>query len=137
MHTHTFDMRVSDHEIMLEEVLTVVPDNSWAWSLCDFDGTGIPPRNMTMKAFISLVTRSEYGYFFTWNELLNFARTVRDLHMCLLFAAKNTADLVFTDPDEADFDKAIMVIEGFDSTTWSIQSKQQDLVARFSSRFFR
>lgn len=105
-------------KMTLSDLLNKIPDNNWKWSLFDFEGVGVAPHGMGMPEFEELVASERYGFYFNWDELKLFGKTISDVKSCVLVAVKKPVeyDLLMEENDDV-----IAYIGIFDSTNWELK----------------
>jgi hypothetical protein len=105
----------------LDSLLTLIPDNDWAWSVLDFDGIGHGPAGLGYAEFRDKVNSSPQGYVMSWGQVREFAAGVRQCFDLLLVAAR---DRRLLDPERFaadDFAGCLLVLTASDSTWWAVE----------------
>lgn len=107
--------------ITLGDIERKLPENAWTWHVLDYQGIGTAPNDLPMADFEELAR--QVGYRFDWPSFRQFAEQAEQSWWCLIVAL---------DPDDArsakeivasDCDGAYVAIEAFDSSTWTIRSR--------------
>ncbi len=106
--------------VTLADVISLVPANAGTWHVLEFEGIGIPPGDLMMQDFEAL-TRSQ-GYSTDWQSFRRFARDTEQTSNCLIVALDPTDGRDRRQIIESECKGAHLVVEAFDSTTWTIRS---------------
>lgn len=131
MPTKTFPMqRINGSAVTLYELLSAVPDNIWNWFVLDFYGAGSAPGGRAMASFEEETRSHENGIPMTWTELNAFARAVDHTIDCLIIATVPGHDVSRERIDKQDFSGCEVVLEGFDSTEWTVWSRDSSVSDR-------
>jgi hypothetical protein len=105
----------------LDDLVSLIPDNGWVWSVLDFDGI---VQGVTGREYAELqqkMASSLQGYVMTWAQVRDFAAGVRQCFDLLLVAAEEHRLL---DPDRfaaGDFTGCSLVLTAGDSTWWTVE----------------
>jgi hypothetical protein len=126
-----FPMHRDDSIVALADILAVINPGRWTWRVLDFDGVGIGPGGMWMSEFDRIV--HENGYLMNWQELNQFASGLDQTWDCLIVALtpddkRSRQELLDSKCADAEF-----VIEGVDSDSWEVCSKDQSLLKELSN----
>jgi hypothetical protein len=121
MHTFMFSRRRLDGFFReLPVFIKQINGEGLIWSILDYDGFGLAPKDMSMQEFGNQIYEREQGYLLSWSELLEFSSKQDTCHECMIVAVKNDADINKQKIFNGDFESLIFVIENFDSTFWRI-----------------
>jgi hypothetical protein len=104
----------------LAELLALVPDNDWVWSVLDFDGIGAVPDGLGFEEFGRLVLTSPVGYPLSWEHVRAFAAGLDQCWDLLLVAVEDRAHLSPERLAASDFGGCLVVFEAIDSGTWEV-----------------
>ncbi|MFE7186432.1 hypothetical protein [Streptomyces erythrochromogenes] len=105
----------------LDDLLSLVPDNDWTWSVLEFDGIGHGPAGQGYAAFREKVNASPQGYVMSWPEVAEFSAGIRQYFDLILVAVSNR-DLLSAERLEAqDFGQCLVVFTAGDSAWWAVQ----------------
>ena len=120
-----FPMHVKGKKITLQEVLAVMGPEAVRY--CDrqlrlvyLDVVGRAPKGMTMRDFKSQIRTEINGYPMTWQELSPMSEAIEDLNECLIVGTFPGREIDAERVRAEEWDDCCCVIEGFDSSTWSI-----------------
>ncbi|MGV9887274.1 hypothetical protein [Streptomyces sp. NPDC003395] len=105
----------------LDDLLALVPENNWVWSVLDFDGMGQGPDGLGYEEFRQKTASSPQGYVMSWAQIREFAAGVRQCFDLLLVAARERRGL---DPERlaaGDFGGCLLVLTASDSTWWTVE----------------
>ena len=116
-----FSMHQPSRLITLGDIVRSLPENAWIWYVLDYQGIGVAPNGMTMPDFEELA-RSE-GFPFDWSSFRRFAEQAEQSWWCLIAAVDRDDRRSAKNIVASDCDGARMVIEAFDSSTWTIRSR--------------
>ncbi|QES25568.1 hypothetical protein DEJ47_03035 [Streptomyces venezuelae] len=118
------EFRMHDTEggiVGLDNLLALVPDNNWVWSVLDFDGICQGAAGLGYVEIREKVASSPQGYVMSWTQVREFAAGVRQFFDLLLVAAREQR---LFDPKRlaaGDFAGCCMVLTASDSTWWSVE----------------
>ncbi|WP_345963442.1 hypothetical protein ABDE16_24415 [Streptomyces sp. BRB040] len=104
----------------LADVLAVIPENDWVWSILDFDGVGRFPDGLDYHDFRDKVLATREGYVMSWPQLQGFAAGIRQFFDLLAVAVKERDDLA---PDRFavdDFGGCLITLAAIDSGSWEV-----------------
>ncbi len=118
--------------VQLAELLKMIPNNNWSWRVLDFDGMGILSINMSMEEFEERVRSTPTGYRLSWRELKIFAEKLEQTWDCLIVAVESESDLVAEELSTDNFDRCLVVLRAFDSTSWSVSARDMQLLKKFT-----
>ncbi|MFE1377950.1 hypothetical protein ACFW6S_03180 [Streptomyces sp. NPDC058740] len=104
----------------LAELLALVPDNDWVWSILDFDGIGGVPDGFEFQEFRSAVHASPAGHVMSWNQVRRFAAGVGQFFDLLLVAVEDRGRLSPERLAVDDFGACLLVLEAVDSGAWEV-----------------
>lgn len=142
MDSTTFRMQGPGNYVRLADLLPSIPDNDWVWSILECDGTGIMPNGMSIDAFEEMVHASPTGFVLHWPELKTFATSLESNHFLLVVAVRSAEQLVAAELDVDDFSHCLVVLEAFDSTSWTVAAQpgaanEHDIVEAVRARYSR
>lgn len=142
MDSTTFRLQGPDYYVRLADLLPLIPDNDWVWSILECDGTGIMPNGMSVDAFEELVHASPTGLVLRWPELKAFATGLEWNHFLLVVAVRSVEQLVAAELGVDDFSTCLVVLEAFDSTSWMVAvqpgvTNEHDIVEAVRARYSR
>lgn len=135
MQTITFSAFRNDQSLVqLTELLAAMPANDWVWHILEFEGMGKAPNDLSMQAFEDLARLNPQGYVMTWAELQDFAKPLIQTIFCLIVAIKpsQTPPSIRAKALENDFNGFEVVIDGFDSTDWTISTRHPEIMAKLA-----
>ncbi|MDH6539935.1 hypothetical protein ACFXJO_30345 [Streptomyces lavendulae] len=140
MDTTEFRLQGPDHYVRLADVLPLIPDNDWVWSILEVDGVGVMPQGMSVDAFEDLVRSSPTGFILSWSELKAFAADLEQNHWLTVVAARSADDLVPAELRVDDFSRCLVMLEAFDSGSWTVAARPgttaaYDIVEAVRGRF--
>ncbi|MFE7412465.1 hypothetical protein [Streptomyces laurentii] len=104
----------------LAELLALVPDNEWAWSVLDFDGIGAVPDGLGFEEFGLVVLTSPVGFPMSWEHVRAFAVGLDQCWDLLLVAVEDRAHLSPERLAASDFGGCLVVFEAIDSGAWEV-----------------
>lgn len=104
----------------LVDVLALVPDDDWVWSILDFDGIGRVPGGLEYHEFRDKVLALPEGYVMSRGQLQDFAAGVRQFFDLLVVAVNKRDDLSPERFAADDFGDCLMTIEAIDSGSWEV-----------------
>ncbi|MET7464524.1 hypothetical protein [Nonomuraea sp. NPDC005501] len=114
--------RLSGGTVELHQVLGVLPENTWTWSVFDLWAVGVAPRGMAMPSFEDLIRTSNTGCPMTWHELTDIASRLDQVHDCLIVAADTPHALSWPLPERSEL---LVVIEAVDSGRWEVEISER------------
>lgn len=114
--------RKDGSRVQLSDMLKLLPQNEWVWSLLDFYGIGRAPNSLSMDEFEELIRSEPTGFKMSWVQLIQFSESIEQTIDCLLVAVKNDGDLHEAELDADNFSSCEVVIQAFDSAEWEISS---------------
>jgi len=117
----------------LPDILSVITLHDRIWRIFFFHGMGIAPKGMTMQEFEKLCRTT--GYSMEWEELKQFAENIKQTWDCLVVASSPDDKRTRQEFLDSDFAETDLVIEGFDSSTWTVRSNDQALLQKLSVKF--
>lgn len=85
--------RTSGGALGLVQILDIIPENMWTWSILELWGTGSAPQGMTIQSFEDFISSSDVGYPLSWRELIGAASNLDQIHDCLIVATKSSRAL--------------------------------------------
>ncbi|MFF8510603.1 hypothetical protein ACF064_21195 [Streptomyces sp. NPDC015492] len=140
MDSTTFRMQRPDRYVRLADLLPLIPENDWVWSILEVDGVGVMPNGMGVQAFEGQVRASPTGYVLGWSELKAFAADLEQNHWLTVVAVGSQDDLVGDELDAEDFSRCLVVLEAFDSGSWTVAARpgepaRHDIVAAARARY--
>ncbi|MEU8544833.1 hypothetical protein AB0C52_33355 [Streptomyces sp. NPDC048717] len=106
--------------VVLAELLALVPDNDWAWSLLEYDGVGSFPDGLTYQEFQDLLLAVPEGLPMTWERVRAFAAGLDQCWDLILVAAGDRARLAPDRLAALDFGGCLVVFEAIDSGSWEV-----------------
>lgn len=109
--------------IRLAELVEVVPDNDWQWSVLECIGIGTMPWEMRSGRVNELVLASQVGFLMSWRELKEFADGLESVEELLVVAAASRDLLIPEQLSVDDFSGCLMMLEAFDNTTWTVAGR--------------
>jgi hypothetical protein len=112
----------------LDSVLSNIKDNDFLWSILDFDGIGPFPNAMSIDEFCEQITKQDRGYLCSWNEIVDFSKSIYDCYDCLIVAVKSAGNINKIEISNKNYVNCMLVLELFDSTYWDIYIKDIDIV---------
>ena len=134
-----FPMHIGNRKIALKDILLIlgpeaVRDCDRHLSVVFLDVIGRAPQGLTMEAFDDLIRAAPNGFPMTWQELSSFAENIDDLNECLIVGV-HPGQVIDAERVLAEhWEDCCCVIEGFDSSTWSIivggDTAQEELASR-------
>jgi len=128
-----FSMWNGSSMIDLTDIVPSLAGADLTWHFLEFDGMGAPPSGTSWQEFDDAVRAN--GYRMSFLELTRFARSCKQTWDCMIVGLPTSAPQTREQLEHVD---ATMVIEAFDSSTWTIRSKEPTrlvgLAALLSSR---
>jgi hypothetical protein len=118
------EFRMHDAEggiVVLDSLLSLVPDNNWVWSVLHFDGIVQGVTSLEYAEIRQKIASSSQGYVMSWAQVREFATGVRQCFDLLLVAAGEHRLL---DPERftaGDFAGFPLVLTASDSTWWTVE----------------
>lgn len=142
MDSTEFRMQGPGRYVRLADLLTLVPDNDWTWSILEVDAVGVMPHGMGVDAFEDLVRTSPTGFALSWPELKAFAADLEQNHWLTVVAARSADQLVAAELQADDFSRCPVVMEAFDSGSWTVAAQpgasgDYDIVGAARARYGR
>ncbi|WP_203721346.1 hypothetical protein [Streptomyces coelicoflavus] len=124
----------------LADVLALISENDWVWSILDFDGVGRVPGGLEYHEFRDKLLATREGYVMSWSQLQSFAGGIRQCFDLLAVAVKERDDL---SPDRFavdDFGGCLMTLSAIDSGSWEVVvgddiDVDSSLTEKFRARF--
>jgi hypothetical protein len=127
--------------IQLLDILNLIEDNDWVWSVLDYYGFGEDSAgNVALSLFQNQVLHPEPGQVVSFQQLRAFARSIlispqatieAQTIDCLIVAARAECMLeTVPSPNHSRFADCEIVIEAFDGLEWSIFFKNPQLKQR-------
>ena len=107
--------------VTLGDIVRRLPENDWIWYVLDYQGIGVAPNGMSMPDFEELA-RTE-GYSFDWSSFRRFADQAEQSWWSLIVALDQGDTRSAKEIVASDCNGAHLVIEAFDSSTWTIRSR--------------
>ena len=116
-----FSMHPPTGLVTLDDIAHKLPENNWTWHVLHYYGFGAGPNGMAISDF-EKSARTE-GYPLDWLSLRRFANETGQTIDCLIAALdpkdmRRAAELV-----ASDCHGAYVIIEAFDSSTWTVRSR--------------
>ncbi|MYS87867.1 hypothetical protein [Embleya scabrispora] len=118
-----FPLQGPGFHIRLAELIEVVPDNDWQWSVLECIGIGTMPWEMRSGRVGERVLASHVGFLMSWHELREFADGLEWTEELLVVAAESLERL---DPEQLgvdDFTGCLMTLEAVANTTWTVTGR--------------
>lgn len=135
MDTVKFPVSRSDGVLVqLTDVLAMVPDNDWTWSIIEFDGIGRPPDGLSMDAFEKTIRESPAGFTMSWSGVETFSQGLIQTIDSIIVAVENEEKIQKIKGGTL-FSLCEIVIDVFDSTEWSLWARDKELMERFGAFF--
>lgn len=122
-------------KLNLDRVLSFIPDNDLFWSIRFFNGVGFCPFGLSMQEFEDSLINKPNGHLVSWDELKLFASKLSDTIDCLIIGAKTVEIFKGIDVKKQNFCKCDCVIDGFDSTDWSVRFDNKKMADCFDKNF--
>lgn len=120
--------RIDGSIVQLADFLSAIPENGWIWSVVDFEGVGVAPDDLEMVDFENQAKSKPEGFVMTWHELKGFSDSLIQTYHCMVVAADAVADISGDRSEKASFSRCHLIIEAFDSSEWSIWSRDSSLM---------
>jgi hypothetical protein len=117
----------------LPDILPMITLHSRIWHVFFFDGMGVAPQGMSMQEFENLCRTT--GYSMEWEELRRFAQSLKQTWNCWIVASSREDKRTRQEFLASDFAQTDLVIECFDSSTWTVRSKDEALLQRLLVKF--
>ncbi|MFD3937323.1 hypothetical protein ACFWSF_06655 [Streptomyces sp. NPDC058611] len=143
------EFRLPDHYVRMADLLPLIPDNDWIWSVLEAHGiwsvpagdrtSGIP-GDLSAEAFEDLVQASPTGFVLGWSELRAFAADLEQNHWLTVVAVRSADDLVGAELRAEDYSRCLVLLEAFDSGSWTVAARpgatgHHDIVAAARARY--
>lgn len=113
----------SGARVSLEDVLALIPENTWTWYILDFYGMGCPSPESIIGSFEARIQSSESGIAMTGSELNIFARSLDQAIDLQLVAAKAGEIICRKEIEGMNFCKIEIFIEALDSSEWLVWTR--------------
>lgn len=117
--------------IQLADLLALLPNNDWLWSILEFNGIGLAPNNLSMSEFEKLIYSSPTGFLMSWSELKDFAFNLKQTIDCSIIAVESIESLRADQLALNDFKSCKLVLKALDSTNWFISSSKPQIIEIF------
>lgn len=114
--------------LLLKDLLEVIPDNDWVWSVLEFQGVGCAPNGLSMDEYEDFLLSQEKGDIMTWEQLLEFAQPMEQTFNCLVVAVNATTEIIKPADFEIVPETYVLVIEAFDSAEWTLWSDRSEII---------
>jgi hypothetical protein len=125
--------RTDGTAVQLDELLAVIPENEWIWSIIEFYGIGEAPDDLSMDEFDELVRAKDSGFIMPWLKLKKFASSLDQTIDCLIVGAKSEKDILSAKLTRDDFTSCEIVLRAFDSTEWSVWARDVALMRKLAA----
>lgn len=119
--------RASGTRVQLAELLAVVPENDWVWSILEFNGVGEMPSDIPFMEFRKMLRELPVGLTLKWDELLKFARSLEYTIDCLIVGAVSIAKLNADELWADNFQGCEVALEAIDGGIWLLGAEQPAL----------
>ena len=119
--------------VRLADVLAVIPENELVWSILEFNGMGEAPGNLSMDDFEEQVRRKPGGLMMSWSALKEISVGFHQTIDCIVVGAKTEQDILNAQMAGDDFSSCEIVLNAFDSTEWSVWTRDSELMRRFAA----
>lgn len=126
-----FPMHRNGSLVSLADILALIRPGRWNWRVLDFDGVGVGPGGMWMSEFDRIVR--ENGYPMTWQDLNQFASGLEQTWDCLIVALTSDDKRSRQELLDSKCADAELVIEGIDSGSWEVSSKDESVLKQLST----
>ncbi|MGA8135229.1 MULTISPECIES: hypothetical protein [Pseudomonas] len=113
--------------LLLSDLLAVIPDNDWVWSVLEFQGVGCAPDGLSMDEYEAFLLSQERGDIMTWGQLLEFSQSMEQTFNCLVVAVNTVAEIIKPSGFEIVPETYVLAIEAFDSTCWTLWSDRPEI----------
>ncbi|WP_052451349.1 hypothetical protein [Pseudomonas batumici] len=118
--------------LLLKDLLEIIPDNDWVWSVLEFQGVGCAPDGLSMDEYEDFLFSQERGDIMTWGQLLEFAQLMEQTFNCLVVAVNTVAEIIKPSDVEIVPETYVLAIEAFDSTHWTLWSDRSETIRAVS-----
>ncbi|MEU0935474.1 MULTISPECIES: hypothetical protein [unclassified Embleya] len=140
MNETEFPLQGPGFHIRLAELIEVVPDNDWQWSVLECIGIGTMPWEMKACRTGELVLASQVGFLMSWHEFKEFADGLEWAEDLLVVAAESRERLKPEQLRIDDFSDCLLTLEAFANTTWTVTAHPRlsdtvDIVELLRSRY--
>lgn len=120
--------RTDGTALLLKDLLEVIPDNDWVWSVLEFQGVGCAPNDLSMDEYEDFLRSQEKGDIMAWEQLLEFALPMEQTFNCLVIAVNTTTEIIKPAGFEIVPETYVLAIEAFDSTDWKLWSGNPEII---------
>lgn len=114
--------------IELKTLLNLTEDNNWTWTVCEFDGIGQAPYNLSMSDFEDMLIESKKGAIMSWCEINEFATNIEQVYWCIVIATLSADEIVKPTGPEFVPNNCLFAFEAFDSTEWTVWSDDEKII---------
>ncbi|STR45883.1 hypothetical protein [Iodobacter fluviatilis] len=121
--------------VQLSELLTVIPDNVYVWSVIDFYGIGEAPEEFSMEEFEKQTMIRHRGFIMNWLELKMFAENLIQTVDCLIVGANYEDNISSIKLMKNDYSSCEIVIQAFDSSEWAVWAHDSTLASKLAMVF--
>jgi len=129
MHSITLDTFRTDGSVLrLYDLLEVIPENDWVWSVFEFQGVGWAPFGLSMDEYEVFLSAQDKGNIMAWRRLLEFAQSMEQTFNCLIVAVDSVAEIIKPPGLEIALENYVLVVEAFDSAHWKIWTDRAETV---------
>ncbi|NWB97640.1 hypothetical protein HX882_17215 [Pseudomonas gingeri] len=124
--------RADGSVLLLKDLLEVIPDNDWVWSVLEFQGVGCAPNGLSMDDYEDFLLSQEKGDIMTWGQLIEFAQPMEQTFNCLVVAVNMAAEIIKPTGFEIIPETYALAIEAFDSAEWTLWSDKPEVIRAVS-----
>ena len=122
-------------KIPLAAILQTIPRSGLKWFLFHFYGRAMSPLGMSVPEFEEFVHSSPGGIEMNWDELAALANGIIETYDCLVVAASPSMRPQKSDILQNNYTDCQIVINGFDSTDWTISAQDEQLLGKIATAF--
>jgi hypothetical protein len=107
--------------IDLADLLAIVPENDWVWSVVEFCGvSAVPPLGLAMSEFEERIQASSGGMRYSWSGLKEFAADLEQTYDTLIVGASSEDHIVSSELEAENFEHCWVILRALDSTVWQV-----------------
>ncbi|QIO08801.1 hypothetical protein [Acinetobacter lanii] len=111
--------------IRLIDILNLIPDNNYSWSILEYEGIGgLGINDFSFEQVCQYAQSNSQGFILNFNDLKVFASTLHQTLDCLIVASKDTKDFLLDRAQIENFYHTPYLIEVWDGYEWLIGAQE-------------